>query len=339
MNITQFGTVDLDPSEVPTSKLTSQHRDNGFEERLQSAERRQQQQQQFERIDARNPQTTEESGPAVDNQVPETPETVEDLDSATPDESPQTLTDEPRTTVPAAQTPVSEPTGGPSKSTARTNTETTTTTVTGSHRNPTAANSQVPAQTSAPTNQVLTVGVAATTSTAPSQASQTTPVAQATAPRLNINKPAAIQATQPSHSTHLLQTAEQAKDSIFKQIHLRLTQGGGEMMVRLDPPELGKLDMNLVVERGAVVRLTIHAERAEVLMMLDKHMQELKQTLTEQGFDMGGAEVRTGLQQRHEQSGESHSPSSDPANTGSTEQPATSQPTLVFTGEGLNFLV
>ena len=62
-----------------------------------------------------------------------------------------------------------------------------------------------------------------------------------------------------------------------------------------NPPELGRLNLQMVVEKGAVLQLSIAAERPEVLMMLDKHMSELRQMLTQQGLDMSGADVHTSL--------------------------------------------
>ncbi len=94
-------------------------------------------------------------------------------------------------------------------------------------------------------------------------------------------------------SQQALQLAEAAKDSVFKQVAMRITPEGGEMVMHLDPPELGQLDLRMVVEKGVVTKLYIGAERPEVAMMLEKHMHELKQVLSDQGLTVQDAEVQT----------------------------------------------
>ena len=87
--------------------------------------------------------------------------------------------------------------------------------------------------------------------------------------------------------------AAKTRESVFKKIVLEMTPKGGHMSVRLDPPQLGQLDVNMIVEKGAVVRLSLGAERSEVAQMLDKHLPELKQLLAEQGLTVEDAEVFT----------------------------------------------
>jgi flagellar hook-length control protein FliK len=106
-----------------------------------------------------------------------------------------------------------------------------------------------------------------------------------------------VKSAAPGYRTlHLptLRAAEEARDSIFRQVALRMTDTGGELRVLLDPPELGKLDMHLVVEDGARLRLAVQAERPEVALLLQKHGAELRAQLEEQGFTITGVDVRTG---------------------------------------------
>ncbi|MBX3463716.1 MAG: flagellar hook-length control protein FliK, partial [Planctomycetes bacterium] len=84
---------------------------------------------------------------------------------------------------------------------------------------------------------------------------------------------------------------EQARDSVFKQILVQLTADGGEMRVRLQPPELGELDLRLVVEDGNRLTLTIAAERADLTQLLQKHLDQLKQTLQASGLQVADAQV------------------------------------------------
>lgn len=84
---------------------------------------------------------------------------------------------------------------------------------------------------------------------------------------------------------------EQARDSVFKQILMQLDTDGGEMRVRLQPPDLGELDLRLVVEHGNKLSLTIAAERADLTLLLQKHLGELKQTLQASGLEITDAQV------------------------------------------------
>ncbi len=84
---------------------------------------------------------------------------------------------------------------------------------------------------------------------------------------------------------------EQARDSVFKQILLQLHADGGEMRLRLEPPDLGELDLRLVVTNGNQLSLTIAAERADLTLLLQKHLDELKQTLQASGLEVTDAHV------------------------------------------------
>ena len=86
---------------------------------------------------------------------------------------------------------------------------------------------------------------------------------------------------------------EQARDSVFKQIVVRLDKNGGEMKVRLEPPELGELDLHLVVANGGDLRLSIGTERQDLAQLLDRDLAALKQTLQASGLNVTHAEVHT----------------------------------------------
>jgi hypothetical protein len=139
--------------------------------------------------------------------------------------------------------------------------------------------------------------------------------AKATAPAaarggdLAANRPQAPLPTPAAAGSYRTTTAAQvrlldhARDSVFKQILLHLRDDGGEMRLRLQPPELGELDLHLVVEKGSSLRLSIAAERADLAAMLERHLDALKQTLQEQGLQVAHAEVRTQGDGAHRQHG------------------------------------
>lgn len=96
-----------------------------------------------------------------------------------------------------------------------------------------------------------------------------------------------------TYSPQLLHAAEHARDSIFRQIAFRVTGDRSEMRVMLDPPELGQMDMNLVLDKAGVMQLSIQTERPELAVLLEKHMGELQKALAAQGIDIGRAQVET----------------------------------------------
>lgn len=107
--------------------------------------------------------------------------------------------------------------------------------------------------------------------------------------RAQVNSPFAGYKTVNKYS---LRFAEAARESVFKQIAIRLKADGGDMLLRLDPPELGKLDLRMQIENHNQMRLVIRVERPEMLAMLEKHMAELEQDLQRQGIIIIGTEVR-----------------------------------------------
>lgn len=104
---------------------------------------------------------------------------------------------------------------------------------------------------------------------------------------------AAAQAAYSTRSAASAELLEQARDSVFKQVLMKLTGEGGELRMRLEPPTLGELDLRLVVEGGNKLSLAIAAERPEVAALLQRHLDELKHTLQQSGLEITGAEVQT----------------------------------------------
>lgn len=133
-------------------------------------------------------------------------------------------------------------------------------------------------------------GPAAKATTTASPNPVTRPIDVATRPSTPLPTPAAT-AGYRTWNAQSMQLLEQARDSVFKQILLKLGKDGGEMRLRLDPPEFGQLDLRLVVEQGNQLRLSIGAERPELQAWLQRHLDELKQSLQQAGLDVTHADV------------------------------------------------
>lgn len=84
---------------------------------------------------------------------------------------------------------------------------------------------------------------------------------------------------------------EAARDSVLRQIVFTLQNGTSEARMQLDPPELGALDLQVIVDASGQTRLSLVAERPEVAALLTQHMPALASTLAQQGLAITHAEV------------------------------------------------
>jgi flagellar hook-length control protein FliK len=94
--------------------------------------------------------------------------------------------------------------------------------------------------------------------------------------------------------------AVEHRDSIFKQVALKLEDSGASSMeLLLEPPELGLLSLSLDLDGGRI-RLVVGAERPEVAEQMRSHMLELRAALQAQGLEVTHFEVRAGTGDRGE---------------------------------------
>jgi flagellar hook-length control protein FliK len=95
---------------------------------------------------------------------------------------------------------------------------------------------------------------------------------------------------------------ETQRDSILRQIRFALEPKGGQVQMRLQPPELGRLSLHMHVT-GERVELTIEAERPEVTALLGNHTESLRQTLAAIGLTISQFTVRTDPDDRGQRHG------------------------------------
>lgn len=90
------------------------------------------------------------------------------------------------------------------------------------------------------------------------------------------------------------------RQEIFSQVEQgmlrQLQDGSRQMTLHLDPAELGQLTLVLSV-KGGEVRALIRAENPETTALLSEQMQQLRQTLEEQGLKVAQLDVETQLPQ------------------------------------------
>jgi flagellar hook-length control protein FliK len=185
------------------------------------------------------------------------------------------------------------------------------------------------------------ISPATDTATTPADAPrhQATAPSDTTAPRAARSAPDLPRFVDPSTA----RVVEQARASIFKQIALRLGEESSELRMRLDPPELGQLDLHLVSDQSGGMRLHLFAERPEVTQALERHLHELQRALAEQGITVSEASIHSrGRDFGARERGAGHQPGFDSpaAPLGSDEPtPLARAPARVFQGTGLDFLV
>ena len=148
-----------------------------------------------------------------------------------------------------------------------------------------------------------------------------------------------VQGAYSAKSAAQAQLLEQARDSVFKQILMKLNSEGGEVRMRLEPPDLGQLDLRMTVEGGNKLSLTISADRQDINSLLQRHLDELKQTLQESGLEITGAEVQTRSEFEHQQAQRDAADGGFASNDTTSNDAETIPQPLGFTaGGGLDFL-
>jgi len=101
--------------------------------------------------------------------------------------------------------------------------------------------------------------------------------------------------TTASHLSHALtgeaKFAEQNVDRLVQSVRTQAVAKGGEMQLRLDPPELGILQVSVKMTDG-VMSATFTTENANATQALSHSMQQLKQSLEAAGIAVDRIQVR-----------------------------------------------
>lgn len=288
MNLTQFGRVELDPTRVPIPASAEARSEPSFRERLETVSE----------TPERKPHPQPRRDPTEEPQI-DSPDTIRERPPA---ETSQAEAAD-RSDVSRAQ-PLpyradrgsgQEETFVSERSAAQLDRGRTPAEIPVVHReNPASINAQQPAASGsqvATDTELIARGTSTAQAQRNGQVDAKAPAEGGRPPRANFS----AERTQPGYRTinkATVQMAEAARDSVFRQIAMRINGQGGEMRVLLDPPEIGQLDLHMVVEKGGTVHLSLIAERPELALILEKHMAELKQTLQVQGLSIGNTEVR-----------------------------------------------
>jgi flagellar hook-length control protein FliK len=123
---------------------------------------------------------------------------------------------------------------------------------------------------------------AASTSVAANATATTAPAA---APRI---LPAAYQAV--ANPINMAQVAFE----MVRQVH----QGQSRFTIRIDPPELGRVDVKMHVDASGTVNAKLTVERSETLDMFQRDRSSLEKALSQAGLDAGKTNLEFSLKQQ-----------------------------------------
>ena len=82
----------------------------------------------------------------------------------------------------------------------------------------------------------------------------------------------------------------------------KIASGARQLHVRLDPPELGKLDVDVKLKDGQVY-LNVRTDSVNATEALEGHLNDLRSALKEQGLDLAGFDVN---ERQNKGEGQSH---------------------------------
>ena len=113
--------------------------------------------------------------------------------------------------------------------------------------------------------------------------------------------PAVAHAAAPAHPAALQPSGPQSSDpqpnvkALAAQIVAKASAGTKSFEIRLDPPELGRVEVRLTVSHDGKAEATLTAERPETVALLQRDSQNLERTLKEAGLDVSNSSLNFSL--------------------------------------------
>jgi flagellar hook-length control protein FliK len=141
------------------------------------------------------------------------------------------------------------------------------------------------------------------------EAASTTPEAQAASSAAVMTPPAAASPTAEVAPQTQVHTTPQPVEQVARAVIDRAEQGGGEVHIRLDPPELGAVSIHVRID-GNRVQIQVQAERSEAMNLLRQGTNDLTSLLGSRGLNLTDVNVGFGGQQAQ---GRDQSASGQPA--------------------------
>jgi flagellar hook-length control protein FliK len=120
-----------------------------------------------------------------------------------------------------------------------------------------------------------------------------------------------VQTAQPNAQAIPLQTATHADAaaqpnlaSLALNIAVKSKAGQKQFDIRLDPPELGRVDVKLSIDDGGKVQANLSAEKPHTLELLQRDRGTLERSLRDAGLDLTGGGLNFSLKGQNQQSGD-----------------------------------
>ena len=83
------------------------------------------------------------------------------------------------------------------------------------------------------------------------------------------------------------------------EIATQARAGNSRFEIRLDPPELGRVDVKMHVDNSGTVNARLTVDRAETLDLFQRDRQALERALSQAGLDSGKTNLEFSLRQQH----------------------------------------
>ena len=93
--------------------------------------------------------------------------------------------------------------------------------------------------------------------------------------------------------------------------------------MRLDPPELGRIDIRLEVSRDHKVTATVSADNPQALAELSRHARDLEQMLQSSGLELSDSGLSFDLRQGGDSDADANDGRSNSARDGGDAEPET----------------
>lgn len=106
-------------------------------------------------------------------------------------------------------------------------------------------------------------------------------------------------------SPHSTSPDRVAPERVPERLRSAIESGKQEVRIKLDPPELGGLDVRIAIE-GGEVRVVVRAEHADAAALFQQSLGELRHQLAESGLRLADAEVSTGGEERERERRSAH---------------------------------
>jgi hypothetical protein len=139
------------------------------------------------------------------------------------------------------------------------------------------------------TPPAATVEITATNGEAPNATGITTAISNDAPIAATVPTAAVVTATEIQMADSVASTGGRVDvaEQIVRHARVTIAQGGGTATMQLQPPELGKLDLEIAVGKDGVVTMHVVSHNQEARFLVQSQLADLQQSLQDQGLEVG----------------------------------------------------